>query len=252
MTIRFPPSLCYNPLGIPERSPSGHASSNRRNRANAQKSTGPRTPEGCDAVRLNGLRHGLRAETAVLPIEDPAEFDHLKQQLESELQPIGAQETILFEDIVLAAWRLRRARAYETALTARLYRGAQKHLVSQHVEPEPMKCFGLMLHEDAEGKKVLDYVARIEGRYRRTYHQSIKELRQLQATRPPAQTIAVQATPEPLPPPELALVAQAAATAPVASTKLIPVNDGAAMSLINFARRHGLLDPPAGSPPSSR
>jgi hypothetical protein len=177
------------------------------NRANAQNSTGPRTPEGRGAVRLNGLRHGLRAETAVLPDEDPAEFEQLKDQLEAELQPIGAQETLLFEDIVLAAWRLRRARAYDTAVTARLYRGARKHLINQRVDPEPMRCFGLFLHEDAEGKKVLDYVARIEGRYRRTYHQALKELRQLQAMRPPAQTIA---RPQPEPPPELALVAHSA------------------------------------------
>ena len=33
------------------------------NRQNAQKSTGPKTPEGRAAVRLNGVKHGLTAET---------------------------------------------------------------------------------------------------------------------------------------------------------------------------------------------
>ena len=37
------------------------------NRLNAQKSTGPKTPEGRAAVRLNGVKHGLTAETLVLP-----------------------------------------------------------------------------------------------------------------------------------------------------------------------------------------
>jgi len=35
------------------------------NRQNAQKSTGPKTPEGRAAVRLNGVKHGLTAETIV-------------------------------------------------------------------------------------------------------------------------------------------------------------------------------------------
>jgi hypothetical protein len=39
------------------------------NRRNAQFSTGPRTPEGRAAVGLNALRHGLSAQTSVLPGE---------------------------------------------------------------------------------------------------------------------------------------------------------------------------------------
>src|SRR4030081_3080518 len=42
------------------------------NRQNAQKSTGPRTPEGHAAVRLNGVTHGLTAETIVLKGESEA------------------------------------------------------------------------------------------------------------------------------------------------------------------------------------
>ena len=40
------------------------------NRRNAQRSTGPKTEEGKDKVRLNALKHGLCAETIVLPHED--------------------------------------------------------------------------------------------------------------------------------------------------------------------------------------
>jgi hypothetical protein len=44
------------------------------NRQNAQKSTGPKTPEGRAAVRLNGVKHGLTAETIVLKGESEADF----------------------------------------------------------------------------------------------------------------------------------------------------------------------------------
>ena len=40
------------------------------NRANAQKSTGPRTPEGKATVAQNAVKHGLLARTAVLHGED--------------------------------------------------------------------------------------------------------------------------------------------------------------------------------------
>ena len=40
------------------------------NRRNALKSTGPKTPEGKTAVRLNALKHGLLSRETLLPGED--------------------------------------------------------------------------------------------------------------------------------------------------------------------------------------
>ena len=40
------------------------------NRRNALKSTGPKTPEGKAAVRLNANKHGLRSREVLLPGED--------------------------------------------------------------------------------------------------------------------------------------------------------------------------------------
>src|SRR5260370_8473969 len=47
------------------------------NRLNAQHSTGPSTPEGRAAVRLNGLKYGLYPETPILPRADPPQFQAL-------------------------------------------------------------------------------------------------------------------------------------------------------------------------------
>ena len=62
------------------------------NRLNAQKSTGPSTPEGRAAVRLNGLKYGLYAETLILPGEDPAAFEALLDRLDAEHQPAAPTE----------------------------------------------------------------------------------------------------------------------------------------------------------------
>src|SRR5713226_7544476 len=57
------------------------------NRLNALQSTGPETPEGKAAVKLNALRHGLRARTVVLPGENSGDFHQLCDDLETEWQP---------------------------------------------------------------------------------------------------------------------------------------------------------------------
>ena len=57
------------------------------NRLNAQKSTGPKTPEGRAAVRLNGVTHGLTAETLVLKGERESDFKQLFDSLEAEHAP---------------------------------------------------------------------------------------------------------------------------------------------------------------------
>jgi hypothetical protein len=41
------------------------------NHQNALRSTGPKTVEGVEAVKLNALRHGLRSVQTVVVGEDP-------------------------------------------------------------------------------------------------------------------------------------------------------------------------------------
>src|SRR5215213_4516480 len=78
------------------------------NRRNALKSTGPKTPEGKAAVRLNALRHGLLSQEILLPGEDEEAFRDLGEHLRAELQPVGELENLLVDRIISAYWRLRR------------------------------------------------------------------------------------------------------------------------------------------------
>ena len=78
-------------------------------RRNAQKSTGPITPEGRAAVRHNALKHGLTSEVLIPQDEDRPEFDRLCDAFGTEYQPVGPTEESLLENLVAAKWRLGRA-----------------------------------------------------------------------------------------------------------------------------------------------
>jgi hypothetical protein len=78
------------------------------NRRNALKSTGPRTPEGKAAVRMNALKHGLRARTVVLPSENAEEFHQLCDDLEAEWQPQSRTEQFYVEQMAVSQWKLNR------------------------------------------------------------------------------------------------------------------------------------------------
>jgi hypothetical protein len=93
----------------------GKAEANRRN---ALKSTGPKTPEGKAAVRLNAVRHGLLSKEVLLPGEDGEALRELGERLEAELQPLGELENLLVDRIVAAVWRLRRLGRVEAGIFA--------------------------------------------------------------------------------------------------------------------------------------
>jgi hypothetical protein len=86
------------------------------NRRNALKSTGPKTPEGKDAVRLNALKHGLLSQESILPDEDEEALRELDEQMRNELQPVGVLENLQVERIVFCYWRLRRVGRVEAGI----------------------------------------------------------------------------------------------------------------------------------------
>src|SRR5215204_2765127 len=88
------------------------------NRRNALKSTGPNTPEGKAAVRLNALKHGLLSRETLLPGEDEEALRELGERLREELQPVGVLENLLVERIIASYWRLRRLGRVEAGIFA--------------------------------------------------------------------------------------------------------------------------------------
>jgi len=171
----------------PASSPNGKSSKRAdANRQNAQKSTGPRTPEGKTRSSLNAVKHGLTAQTALLPGESYEELDALARSLHAQLKPVGALQGILAERVVSLTWKLRRCASAEAEVGRQLREDAieagrvsgilrtfappvpngTEMLAEEFVRPNSGRCL----------QRLTEYELKLETALRRT----IQELRQLQ------------------------------------------------------------------------
>lgn len=91
------------------------AGQRRANRANAKRSTGPRTEQGKRRSAKNAVTHGAFCTDAVLAGESEVEFARFRARLlgSAGLRPQDWLELSIADRYVLACWRMRRARAAE-------------------------------------------------------------------------------------------------------------------------------------------
>jgi len=118
-------------------------------RQNTKGPTGPTSENGKNIVRYNALKHGLRAQTVVLPNEDPQAFEELRQGLRDYHQPAGAQECHLVDLIAGYAWRLERAARIEVEVLDLHRRELSDQHVSQLAESPEADALGPAV-EDAQ------------------------------------------------------------------------------------------------------
>src|SRR5215470_15782555 len=87
------------------------------NRANATRSTGPRSPEGKARSSQNARKHGFAAASfQVNYMEDPEAVANLKADLVSVYQPVNAQELFALERIAIAQQAVLRIARLEAGL----------------------------------------------------------------------------------------------------------------------------------------
>jgi hypothetical protein len=107
------------------------------NRSNAQRSTGPATPEGKARSSRNGLKHGYYAEasreTMLALGEDPEAFAQLHEELLEAYQPPDAIARALVEDLAKLYWRQRR---WERAADGLLRAERQQWELEQQADAE--------------------------------------------------------------------------------------------------------------------
>jgi hypothetical protein len=90
------------------------------NRANARRSTGPKSQRGKARSRRNALTHGLTATQILVPGEKPEQLDRLREGLHADFAPGSTIERELVDQLALLLLRRRRVPVVEAALLKRL------------------------------------------------------------------------------------------------------------------------------------
>jgi len=137
------------------------------NRANALRSTGPRTDSGKQRSSLNALRHGLTAASPVLPSEDQAAYETHRRQFFDEYQPATPTETHLTQELADTAWRINRIPLLEA------------DLLSQDPTPQTLipQLATLGLHYtrlSRQFQKTVDQLREIQSERRREQERDLK------------------------------------------------------------------------------
>jgi hypothetical protein len=152
------------------------------NRLNAQKSTGPKTPEGKEKVSQNAVTHGLTAARPILMTEDPDQYDRLRDDIFRQYAPVGTYETSLTERAVNTFWRLQRASTFEIFITDSLLMQAKSASDGIGSVTDGVLLAAAVEH-DFSKERVLQRIQRYELNIERSYFRTLKELRQLQSQR---------------------------------------------------------------------
>lgn len=145
------------------------------NRANAKRSTGPKTEVGKAQSRMNSCTHGLTAQTIVIGDEDPNEFDILREKLEEDFHPQSGMEQELVERLSGLMWR-RRIPTFEVALIE-----ARCDDVASFARPE--RRIGEALIQDARYHDTLGKLSRHEAGLMNAYAKTLHMLLVLQSRR---------------------------------------------------------------------
>ena len=88
------------------------------NQANAQKSTGPRTPEGKRRSSLNSFRHGITAQVMIMPKEEMEAYLKFNSEQYHAWNPRDVIDKQNVQTIIDCQWRLNNIRAQQMSLFA--------------------------------------------------------------------------------------------------------------------------------------
>lgn len=177
------------------------------NRANALRSTGPRTPEGKARSLQNARKHGFNASTFGVPsMEDLQEISRLKDDLLAAFSPANAQELFALERMAIAQQALLRAARLESGLfwasTSRSRLNADSTRQLSELLGAELACqqggnFRLAegLHQMSRQSNAWQVFLRYQAQAERSYHRAVDDFRRVRALRDEIRKAEVQNEP---------------------------------------------------------
>src|SRR6202789_808867 len=139
------------------------------NRANSQKSTGPRTTEGKAVSRFNALKHGIYAVHQIMFDEKPEDLAELAAEYHELYSPADSKQRFLVDTLVHNEWRLRRTRRVE----AELWQTAYNTFIVKNIEVTSICTSGDAFATDSA---IFERLQRVVNSCERAYHRALKEL----------------------------------------------------------------------------
>jgi hypothetical protein len=160
------------------------------NRANAAKSTGPKSPKGKAISAQNSVRHSILANTVVLERESVERFTSLLQAFHKEFQPESEVELALMETMVVSRWRQMRIWGLEKAsLTHEMNRMA---LCPEIGAPDDAPTqTAIAFRNLSDDSRALDLLTRYETRFDNQFSRALRRLNELRHRRGQSQIAAV-------------------------------------------------------------
>ncbi len=170
----------------------------RANRRNAQKSTGPKTPEGKAISSRNAIKHGLSGQDPahlIVPGESELTYLEFRAALLQDLKPTTYLQRHIADQIVSTAWRLERLCRIEAEMVdARVYklRLTNEEIRKDTVIDQPFAHSSIYLprHNEVGTAFTLEVpafncLARYEAHLNRIFQAKLKLLQQMQLQQKP-------------------------------------------------------------------
>jgi hypothetical protein len=169
------------------------------NRCNAQKSTGPRTPEGKAVSKMNALKSGINAESLLIRMEEQADLEALIAEYYQRFQPATPEERCFVDILTRDEWQLRRLSAIEAELW--------EHQLTLLDDDEPYPRGHAFQLADSTFARLQRRIDQTERSYKNALHE-LERLQQSRGTAKPDTPPALRTIENNPVPPQIGVVSQ--------------------------------------------